>query len=65
MKAAVIPARHLITAAQLKAEFGIYPQIRLFWSKTRGFPRPLQTGGYRQSDVVAWLRANGWRIQVT
>lgn len=63
MKSVVIAASETITAAQLAAVIGLYPQKVYYYRRTRGFPSS-QNGIYPTNRVIAWLRANGWEVRI-
>lgn len=63
MKSVVLTASETISAAQLAALTGLYPQKAYYHRKTRGFPAS-QNGIYPTNRVIAWLRANGWEVRI-
>lgn len=63
MKSVVITASETISAAQLAALTGMYPQKAYYHRRNRGFPES-QNGMYQTNKVIAWLRANGWNVRV-
>lgn len=63
MRHAILPAKEYLTAREIKAAFKISPQLRIHYSRTRNFPRPVNRK-YPAAEVIAWARAAGWHVQV-
>lgn len=63
MRNVVLTASETISAAELAALTGLYPQRTYYFRRTRGFPSS-QNGIYPTNRVIAWLRANGWEVRI-
>jgi len=63
MKSAIFIAKPETTAAELAAVTGIYPQLAHYYRRTRRFPAS-RKGRYRTSELVEYLRKNGWEIEL-
>lgn len=63
MKSVVTTASETISAAELAALTGLYPQKVYYYRRTRGFPAS-RNGLYESQRVIAWLRQNGWDIRI-
>lgn len=63
MRSAIFNANETVSAGEVSALTGIYPQKAMYWRKTRGFPRS-DRGTYQTSEIVAYLRARGWEVKI-
>ncbi|MCJ1900348.1 hypothetical protein MR829_08155 [Paracoccus versutus] len=63
MKSAIFIAKPETSAAELAAVTGIYPQLAYYYRRTQSFPAS-RKGTYKTSELIKYLRKNGWEIEL-
>lgn len=63
MKSVVMTAKEYVSAAEVAALTNIYAQKAYYYRRVKGFPES-QRGKYLTCDIVRWLRAAGYTVEV-
>lgn len=60
----ILPAKPAMNSSDLLHYLGMSRQLRLYWTRQRGFPSPVQRGLYLTAEIAAFYRSRDMDVRI-